>query len=759
MSGGGFDPVRVAASAGDTVLIEVEIPGAAPVVLAHVVSEVPRPPVIVRVNPPPKKRDVPLNAVMVVVFSEPIDSTTLSAGVRLLRGGVPVGGSLAFRDADHLMVEFTPDAPLAPLTDYELAVTTDVRDLGGAVLVEPVSSDFTTGSVAANGMVVVVTPAQATIATPDPATPWDQGGVRMTATVWDTAGTELDVPVAWSTSNPAIATVDTTGWVRGVTAGTVTVTAAAGASSGSATIEVLSLTIQPASAALTLGDTLRFTSAARDVQGQLTSGWWVDWWLEAESPLELTEYAPEVVRIAARGVGLTRVHLCYRTDASARAIGCRSARVTVTTGAGIGDVTVIPEVIVVAPGQGQLYLQATVRDANGVITYAPVTWSSSMESASFYPPSFQPMPSSVAQVGFDEGPGTYTVTALAGASTRDSATVTVLDSVRFSQATVGANRLRCYLTAGGEAFCQGDNQGGALGYGLAYDGGYALSPTAVAGGHTFASISAGAFHVCAVDTGGAAYCWGRNAGRLGDGTSENRGIPTPVVGGLSFASISAGGDRTCALTASGAAWCWGSSAPGNLGVLSGTPASVGFSEPFVRLSTGVAHTCGLTGAGTAYCWGWNEWGQLGDGSVTGSAAPVAVAGGLVFAALDAGARHTCGVTTAGAAYCWGAGAGLKDGEPVATPLQIDLPAGVTLVGISTGDNQTCGLASDGAAYCWGFTWNWYDPADETLPPVRIGDLTFASVAAGYQLACGVTTGGITYCWDTSRVPGKVEGQP
>ena len=37
-------------------------------------------------------------------------------------------------------------------------------------------------------------------------------------------------------------------------------------------------------------------------------------------------------------------------------------------------------------------------------------------------------------------------------------------------------------------------------------------------------------------------------------------------------------------------------------------------------------TCGRTSAGTIYCWGDNAFGQLGDGSLTGSNAPVKVAG-------------------------------------------------------------------------------------------------------------------------------------
>ena len=53
------------------------------------------PPVVVRTDPVPQKVDVPLNAVMTVVFSEPIDATTLTpTSVQLLRDTVPVRGTL-----------------------------------------------------------------------------------------------------------------------------------------------------------------------------------------------------------------------------------------------------------------------------------------------------------------------------------------------------------------------------------------------------------------------------------------------------------------------------------------------------------------------------------------------------------------------------------------------------------------------------------------------------------------------------------------
>jgi alpha-tubulin suppressor-like RCC1 family protein len=53
----------------------------------------------------------------------------------------------------------------------------------------------------------------------------------------------------------------------------------------------------------------------------------------------------------------------------------------------------------------------------------------------------------------------------------------------------------------------------------------------VAGGLTFASLSAGAFHSCGMTGAGLLYCWGDNTvGQLGDGTTINSNVPVKVVG-------------------------------------------------------------------------------------------------------------------------------------------------------------------------------------------------------------------------------------
>jgi uncharacterized protein YjdB len=94
----------------------------------------------------------------------------------------------------------------------------------------------------------------------------------ITARVTDQTGQALLVPVSWSTSDPAIASVNR-GQIIGVSAGVATLIASAGSAADSALIVVTPLEqvldVQPSAAIVALGDTISFSATTRDRNGNV----------------------------------------------------------------------------------------------------------------------------------------------------------------------------------------------------------------------------------------------------------------------------------------------------------------------------------------------------------------------------------------------------------------------------------------------------------------------------------------------------------
>lgn len=336
--------------------------------------------------------------------------------------------------------------------------------------------------------------------------------------------------------------------------------------------------------------------------------------------------------------------------------------------------------------------------------------------------------------------------------------------------TVG-ERHACGLSSG-TAYCWGRGEYGELGS----EKTGTLQPEQVAGGHTFASITAGAIHTCALDRDGAAYCWGFNRfGQLGTGNLETARTPVPVSGGLRFISLSAGPFTTCGVTTAGDAYCWGRGGTGALGAGDledrRRPQRVAGGLKWSTISTGLDHTCGLTRTGEAYCWGVQILGALGNGENSGVRdAPSAVMGGLRFRQISAGAKVTCAMTVAGGVHCWGTnvdgelGQGRK-GDYSASPASV--PG--TYASISV-EGNVCGTATDGVARCWGRNDVHQSGVDTGVQPVLVP--TAITSAARFRVvqtgiggySCGITTTGAAICWgygyvssSDGRMPEALEG--
>lgn len=139
---GGVDPLSIRAHTGDDIKISITGIGN----LAPLYVKVPprKPPVVVRTIPQKGRIDVALNALIRVIFSEPVDPSTVTSNtLRLLTGAQPVEGSITF-DKDRTVVVFTPSSDLAVGTTYNIDVQSKIADINGEKLASNYSSDFTT---------------------------------------------------------------------------------------------------------------------------------------------------------------------------------------------------------------------------------------------------------------------------------------------------------------------------------------------------------------------------------------------------------------------------------------------------------------------------------------------------------------------------------------------------------------------------------------------------------------------------------------
>jgi hypothetical protein len=219
----------------------------------------------------------------------------------------------------------------------------------------------------------------------------------------------------------------------------------------------------------------------------------------------------------------------------------------------------------------------------------------------------------------------------------------------ISLATAAGNH-SCAIERG-KAYCWGDNYSGDLGDGGTAPSGVpvAVDSAGVLAGKTITHLAAGEYGTCALDSAGAAYCWGTNfAGQLGDGiTAASSAVPVAVdasgvLAGKTLSSISAGYGHTCAADTAGAAYCWGLGSSGQLGDNGGStvvPVLVGLDAP--------ADVSALTGD-DAVTVSWSAPASLDGGILTGYTATAAPGGS---ACTTAGAT-TCIITglTAGTTY-------------------------------------------------------------------------------------------------------------
>jgi RHS repeat-associated protein len=89
---------------------------------------------------------VPLNALIVLEFSKPLDVMSVSNGLQVESGGQPVAGAIALSNSNQ-QITFTPLSALAANTTYSVVTTSQITDIGGLALANPGTFSLTTGTI------------------------------------------------------------------------------------------------------------------------------------------------------------------------------------------------------------------------------------------------------------------------------------------------------------------------------------------------------------------------------------------------------------------------------------------------------------------------------------------------------------------------------------------------------------------------------------------------------------------------------------
>jgi uncharacterized protein YjdB len=273
--------------------------------------------------------------------------------------GQPVPGATVFWSSNDTSVAAVSSAGVVTgrkIGNAQIAASSGGQSAVVAVSVSPVA-------VAS----VAVLPSNATVTI--------GGTVSLQAVTYGADGQVLTGrPVAWASSAPQVASVDASGTVTAVAAGSATITGTSEGRTASAAITVTvvpvaAISVTPGSAALMVGQSASFSAVATDASGNVLGGRTITWSSANTSIAKVSSLG----LVTAIGAGTTTI----RASAEGKT---GSAQVVVTAPnppAPVASVVVNPATTNLVVG-GTVTLSATVRDASGAtLSGRVVTWSTS----------------------------------------------------------------------------------------------------------------------------------------------------------------------------------------------------------------------------------------------------------------------------------------------------------------------------------------------------------------------------------------------
>jgi|GEM_PF-1113597 len=199
----------------------------------------------------------------------------------------------------------------------------------------------------------------------------------------------------------------------------------------------------------------------------------------------------------------------------------------------------------------------------------------------------------------------------------------------------------------GTVWAWGANESGQLG-----DGTYTRrsEPVQVSNLNNVVEVAAGNNHALALLADGTVWAWGYNSnGQLGDGTTEKRSAPVQVKNLSGVTTIAAGSSASMVLRTDGSVWDWGY--VGYYGSRT-EPTKVSNVMNAVSIAAGGSYGVAVDRDGSVWTWGSNSEGQLGNGT-TASSQPARVPGVTDAVYAAAGYSYTLIIKQNGDVMAWG----------------------------------------------------------------------------------------------------------
>ncbi len=579
------------------------------------------------------------------------------------------------------------------------------------------SSATATETVAA----VSITPTSASVAAGSTqqltATPLDQSGSPITGRT-----------ITWSSAEPGVATVSSTGLVTGVTAGgPVTITASAGGVNGTAMITVTpppvaTVSVDPATASIQVGASQPFSATLHDAGGHTLSGRTVTW-----------SSSNAAIASVSNSGAVTGVTIGGPVTITATSEGKSGTAMVTVTAVPVATVAVSPDTGTIAVGS-TLQLAATPKDNGGnALQGRTVTWTSSN-------PAFATVSASGLVTALAPG-GPVTVTATSE-GIAGTATVNIVSAAAASVDVSGATELMVSGTTEQLAATPKDGSGNVLtgktivwassAPAVATISSDGLVTAVAAGTATFTAtvdgtpgnaatrviaaklLSAGNEMMISVGSDHHIWVWGEDdLGELGDGGNAYKILPFQAVGISNAVSATAGLYTMAGVLADGTMRMAGINADGELGdgttTASATPVQAMGLTGVVAVAASWTHTLVLRNDGTVWSFGYNAHGQLGDGTFAGHITPQQIPGLTHVIAIATVAQTSYALRSDGTVWAWGDNSNgmLGDGMAEAsraTPAQV---AGLPTV-LALNDSPCASLCTmmvvgtDGSVWGWGY---------------------------------------------------------